>query len=57
MLPNLCHIQEKKNSAANYESAWGQWTSCCNERQRNPFQAPVNFIINFLSEKSDKGLQ
>ena len=29
----------------------------CNERQVNPFQAPVNYIINVLSEKFDKGLQ
>ena len=27
-----------------------QWTSWCNERQVNPFLAPVNYIINFLSE-------
>ena len=46
-----------KSSTTNYESNWGQWTSRCYERQVNPFQAPVNFIINFLSEKFDKGLQ
>ena len=29
-----------------------------NDRQVNPFQAPiVNYIINYLSEKFDKGLQ
>ena len=56
MLPNVSHIQGE-NSTTNYESAWGQWTSWCNERQVNPFQAPVNFIINFLSEKFDKVLQ
>ena len=45
----------RKSSTTNYKSAWGQWTSWCNERQVNPFQAPVNYIINFLSEKFDKG--
>ena len=48
----------RKSSTTNHKSpCWGQWTSWCNERQVNPFQAPVNFIINFLSEKFDKGLQ
>ena len=45
----------RKSSTTNYKSARGQWTSWCNERQVNPFQAPVNYIINFLSEKFDKG--
>ena len=46
-----------KSSTTNYESAWVQWTSWCNERWVYPFQASVNYIINFLSEKFDKGLQ
>ena len=50
----ISHLRRK---SANYESAWCQWTSWCNERQINPFQALVNYIINFLSEKFDKGLQ
>ena len=47
---------KRKSSTTNYKSVWGQWTSWCNERLINPFRAPVNFIINFLSEKVDKGL-
>ena len=47
----------RKSSTTNYESAWGQWISWFNERKVNPFQAPVNYIISFLSEKFDKGLQ
>ena len=39
-----------KSSTTNYESAWGQRSGWCNERQVNPFQAPVNYITNFLSE-------
>ena len=54
MLPNLSHIQGEIAQQTNYESAWGQWTSWCNDRQANPFQAPENYIINFLSEKFDK---
>ena len=50
----ISHLRRK---SSNYESAWCQWTSWCNERQINPFQALVNYIINFLSEKFDKGLQ
>ena len=53
----LISYSGRKSLTTNYESAWGQWTSWYNERQVNPFQAPVNYIINFLSEKFDKGLQ
>ena len=53
----LISHSRRKSSTTNYESTWGQWTSWCNEKQVNPFQAPVNYIINFLSEKYDKGLQ
>ena len=52
----ISHLR-RKSSVTNYESAWGQWTSWCKKRQVNPLQVPVNFIINFLSEKIDKGLQ
>ena len=41
-----------------HKSAGAQCTSWYNDRQVNPFQAPVvNYIINYLSEKFDKGLQ
>ena len=53
----LISYSRRESSATNYESAWGQWASWCNERQFNPFQAPANYIINFLSEKFDEGLQ
>ena len=50
----LISYSRRNSSTTNYESAWGQWTSWCNDRQVNPFQAPENYIINFLSEKFDK---
>ena len=53
----LISHSRRKISTTNYESTWGQWTGWCNERQVNPFQAPVNYMINYLSEKFDKGLQ
>ena len=53
----LISHSRRKSSTTNYESAWGQWTSWCNNRQVNPFQASVNYLITFLSEKYDKGLQ
>ena len=53
----LISHSRRKSSTTNYESAWGQWTSWCNERQVNPFQAPMTYIISFLSEKFDQGLQ
>ena len=56
VLPNVPHIQGEKAQQLN-ESAWGHWTGWCNGRKVNPFQAPANYINNFLSEKLDKGLQ
>ena len=53
----LISHSRRKSSTTNCKSVWGQWTSWCNERQVNPFQAPMNYIISFLSEKFDKGLQ
>ena len=53
----LISHSRRKSSRTNYKSAWDQRTSWCNERQVNPFQKPVNYIINFLSEKFDKGLK
>ena len=46
----LVSHSRRKSSTTNYELAWGQWSGWCNERQVNPFQAPVNYITNFLSE-------
>ena len=48
----LISNSKRKNSTFNYELAWGEWT----EKQVNPFQASVNYIINFLSKKFDKEL-
>ena len=53
----LISHSRRKNSTTNYESARGQLTGWCNERQVNLFQAPVSYVIIFLSEKFDKGLQ
>ena len=53
----LISHSRRKSSTTNYESVWGQWTSWCNERQVNLLQAPVNYIIDFLSEKFDNVLQ
>ena len=53
----LISHSRRKSSTTNYESVWDQWTSWCNERQVNLLQAPVNYIIDFLSEKFDNGLQ
>ena len=52
----ISHLRGK-SSTTNYKLTWGHWTSWCNERQVKPFQASVNYVINFLSEKFHKGLQ
>ena len=53
----LISHSRRKSSTTNCKSTWGQWSGWCNERQVNLFQAPANYIINFLSENFDKGLQ
>ena len=52
----ISHLR-RKSSTTNCESSWRRRSSWCNERQVNTFQEPVNYIINFLSENFDKGLQ
>ena len=52
----VCKCKEFQTMLQN-ESAQSRWTSWCNERQVNLFPAPMNYIINFLSEKFDEGLQ
>ena len=45
----------RKGTATAYNSSWRQWCSWCNGKQVDPFRAPVVDIVNYLSERFDKG--
>ncbi len=40
-----------------YNTPWNKWTSWCNSRQIDPFQATVADIGNFLAGEFDRGLE
>ena len=45
----------RKGTTTAYNSSWRQWCSWCNGRQVDPFRAPVVDMVNYLSERFDKG--
>ena len=47
----------RKGTGANYQSAWGKWSSWCGQRQVDPFNAPLNCVLDFLTNLFDKHYQ
>ena len=47
----------REGSLANYESSFQKWTSWCHRDKVDPFQAPLNKILDFLADLFDKGYQ
>ena len=45
----------KAGSLSNYESSWGKWTSWCGKKQIDPFQCPVNDILDYLTSLFKEG--
>ena len=45
----------RKGTTTAYNSSWRQWCSWCNGRQVDPLRAPVVDMVNYLSERFDKG--
>ena len=45
----------RKGTATAYNSSWRQWCSWCNGKQMDPFRTPLLDIVNYLSERFDKG--
>ena len=45
----------RKGTITAYNSCWGQWCSWCHGRQTDPFCTPVVDIVNYLTERFDKG--
>ena len=54
---NLISNARRKSSISHYESAWGKWSSWTRQRKIDPVSCSLNFILDFLAELFDKGLQ
>ena len=39
----------REGTTKNYESAWSKWSLWCNSRGMDPFGAPLNIVLNYLS--------
>jgi len=46
----------RSGTISNYKSSWRKWAGWCEQKQINPFRAPLNEILNFLAGLFDKGL-
>ena len=53
----LISQSRRAGSISNYESAWSKWAGWCDKGQIDPFCAPLNQVLNYLSELFDQGLQ
>ena len=47
----------RPGTASHYQSAWGKWAGWCNKREIDPVRCEVNWILNYLAEKFDQGLE
>lgn len=52
---SLIASSRRSGSNANYDSAWAKFIGWCDRKQIDPIQCPINFILDFLAELSDKG--
>ena len=52
----MLHARRESTTRA-YKSPWNKWVLWCNERQTNPITAPVNLVVEFLSNLYHQGLE
>ena len=51
-------LQARRSSTTRaYKTPWEKWVLWCNGRQANPFEAPVELIVEFLTELYQQGLE
>ena len=43
----------RRGTRTAYNSAWNKWHSWCSEKEANPFQAPVELIVDYLTTLFD----
>ena len=47
----------RTKTTSNYNSLFNKWASWCEQRDRNPFDGPIEDIVNFLAELHEKDYQ
>ena len=54
---NLIQDSRSVGTRKHYKSAWTNFESWCSERKTDPFSAPLDYILNYLSDLFDKGYE
>jgi len=55
--PNLITDSRREGTKSHYESSWRKWSSWCSKKQIDPFRSPITFVLEFLSDLFDQGLE
>ena len=51
-------VQARRASTTRaYKTPWRKWVVWCDQKQVDPFEAPVSLVVEFLSELYQKGLE
>ena len=53
----LISNSRRKGTLSRYESAWRKWTGWCHRRQIDPYRCDLTYIINFLAELFQQGME
>ena len=51
----LISHSRRGGSISNYESSWRKWSGWCNEREVDPFQCSLKFVLHYLAELFETG--
>ena len=54
---NLITNNRRTSSIKHYESAWKKWCGWCSEREISPTRSNINYVLDFLAELFEKGLE
>ena len=54
---NLITNNGRTSSIKHYESAWKKWCGWCSEREISPTRSNINYVLDFLAELFEKGLE
>ena len=47
----------RKSTESAYSSVWRQWSSWCDQQQVDPVSAPLNMVLDYLTELYEEGKQ
>ena len=54
---NIISNCRRTSTAKSYKPCWNRWLSWCHRRDADPFTAPVEVLINFLTDMFNAGLK